>query len=152
MWLLFSQSVRGPNSAYSFLAVTGASFIVFNGALKTTSGLSAKSSIVEDGLMVQVNGFACLSQRIFAEICLLLLLCQFSFIAISDQILQHTHKHRGLLLMPFPQIPADMMAKLREALQNMRDFDIPCGPISAPQPDEMVVIRWTSDDKNFNVG
>lgn len=82
--------------------VTGASFIVFNGALKTTSGLSAKSSIVEDGLMVQ--------------------------------------------------IPADMMAKLREALQNMRDFDIPCGPTSAPQPDEMVVIRWTNDDKNFNVG
>lgn len=82
--------------------VTGASFIVFNGALKTTSGLSAKSSIVEDGLMVQ--------------------------------------------------IPADMMAKLRDALQNMRDFDIPCGPTSAPQPDEMVVIRWTSDDKNFNVG
>ncbi|MPC15578.1 Zinc finger FYVE domain-containing protein 9 [Portunus trituberculatus] len=45
-----------------------------------------------------------------------------------------------------------MMAKLRDALQNMRDFDIPCGPTSAPQPDEMVVIRWTSDDKNFNVG
>ncbi|KAG0722476.1 Zinc finger FYVE domain-containing protein 9 [Chionoecetes opilio] len=77
-----------------------ASFIVFNGALKTTSGLSAKSSIVEDGLMVQ--------------------------------------------------IPADMMAKLREALQNMRDFDIPCGPTSAAQPDEFGVgsreggskVRW----------
>ncbi|KAK4319824.1 hypothetical protein Pmani_009271 [Petrolisthes manimaculis] len=82
--------------------VTGASFIVFNGALKTTSGLSAKSSIVEDGLMVQ--------------------------------------------------IPGDMMTKLRDALQNMRDFDIPCGPLSAPQPDEVVSIRWTSDDKNFNVG
>ena len=35
--------------------VTGASFIVFNGALKTNSGLTAKSSIVEDGLMVQVS-------------------------------------------------------------------------------------------------
>lgn len=35
-------------------AVTGASFVVFNGALKTTSGLRAKSSIVEDGLMVQI--------------------------------------------------------------------------------------------------
>ena len=34
--------------------VTGASFVVFNGALKSTSGLKAKSSIVEDGLMVQV--------------------------------------------------------------------------------------------------
>lgn len=82
--------------------VTGASFIVFNGALKTTSGLSAKSSIVEDGLMVQ--------------------------------------------------IPADMMTKLREALQNMKDFEIPCGPVSASQPDEVVIIRWTNDDKNFNVG
>lgn len=35
--------------------VTGASFVVFNGALKTSSGMSAKSSIVEDGLMVQIT-------------------------------------------------------------------------------------------------
>ncbi|XP_059500767.1 zinc finger FYVE domain-containing protein 16-like isoform X3 [Stegostoma tigrinum] len=35
--------------------VTGASFVVFNGALKTTSGFTAKSSIVEDGLMVQIT-------------------------------------------------------------------------------------------------
>jgi MAD (mothers against decapentaplegic) interacting protein len=35
--------------------VTGASFIVFNGALKAASGLTAKSSIVEDGLMVQIS-------------------------------------------------------------------------------------------------
>ncbi|XP_068208983.1 zinc finger FYVE domain-containing protein 16-like isoform X2 [Palaemon carinicauda] len=82
--------------------VTGASFIVFNGALKTTSGLSAKSSIVEDGLMVQ--------------------------------------------------IPSDMMTKLRDALRNMKEFDIPCGPVTAEQPDEVVIIRWISDDKNFNVG
>lgn len=34
--------------------VTGASFLVFNGALKSTSGLSGKCSIVEDGLMVQI--------------------------------------------------------------------------------------------------
>lgn len=34
--------------------MTGASFIVFNGALKTSSGLTAKSSIVEDGLMIQI--------------------------------------------------------------------------------------------------
>uniref|UniRef100_A0A0A9ZF36 Zinc finger FYVE domain-containing protein 9 n=1 Tax=Lygus hesperus TaxID=30085 RepID=A0A0A9ZF36_LYGHE len=33
--------------------VTGASFVVFNGALKT-AGLSGKTSIVEDGLMVQL--------------------------------------------------------------------------------------------------
>ena len=35
--------------------VTGASFVVFNGALKSTANLTAKSSIVEDGLMVQVS-------------------------------------------------------------------------------------------------
>lgn len=34
--------------------MTGASFLVLNGALKTTSGLSGKCSIVEDGLMVQI--------------------------------------------------------------------------------------------------
>lgn len=35
--------------------VTGASFMVLNGALKSSSGLTAKSSIVEDGLMVQIR-------------------------------------------------------------------------------------------------
>ena len=35
--------------------VTGASFVVFNGALKSTTNLTAKSSIVEDGIMVQVK-------------------------------------------------------------------------------------------------
>ncbi|NWV27710.1 ZFY16 protein, partial [Origma solitaria] len=35
--------------------VTGANFVVFNGALKTSSGFLAKSSIVEDGLMVQIT-------------------------------------------------------------------------------------------------
>ncbi len=35
--------------------MTGASFIVFNGVLKASSGLTAKSSIVEDGLMVQIS-------------------------------------------------------------------------------------------------
>ncbi|KFO75713.1 Zinc finger FYVE domain-containing protein 16, partial [Cuculus canorus] len=35
--------------------VTGATFVVFNGALKTSSGFLAKSSIVEDGLMVQIT-------------------------------------------------------------------------------------------------
>ena len=34
--------------------LTGASFVVFNGALKSSANLTAKSSIVEDGLMVQV--------------------------------------------------------------------------------------------------
>lgn len=32
---------------YRYFLVTGASFVVFNGALKTSSGFLAKSSIVE---------------------------------------------------------------------------------------------------------
>ena len=36
------------------LLVTGASFLVLNGALKSSSGLSGRSSIVEDGVMVQL--------------------------------------------------------------------------------------------------
>jgi len=43
------------NIANKSRKVTGASFLVLNGALKSSSGLSAKSSIVEDGIMVQVN-------------------------------------------------------------------------------------------------
>ena len=43
--------------------VTGASFIVFNGALKTSSGLRAKSSIVEDGLMIQITAEAMVSLK-----------------------------------------------------------------------------------------
>lgn len=35
--------------------VTGASFVVFNGALKSSLNLTAKSSIVEDGLMYQIS-------------------------------------------------------------------------------------------------
>ena len=35
--------------------VIGASFIVFSGALKSTSGLTAKASVVEDGILVQIN-------------------------------------------------------------------------------------------------
>nr|XP_022906434.1 zinc finger FYVE domain-containing protein 9 [Onthophagus taurus] len=43
--------------------VIGASFIVFNGALKSTSGLTAKSSIVEDGLMIQISAEDMVSLR-----------------------------------------------------------------------------------------
>jgi len=39
---------------FFYYIVTGASFIVINGALKSSMGLSAKSSIVEDGLMVEI--------------------------------------------------------------------------------------------------
>ena len=43
------------NISLSFTLFVGASFVVFNGALKTSANLTAKSSIVEDGLMVQVS-------------------------------------------------------------------------------------------------
>ena len=35
-------------------SLIGASFIVFSGALKSTTGLNAKASLVEDGVLVQV--------------------------------------------------------------------------------------------------
>lgn len=52
---LNKRDERGEFTSHChLLTVTGASFVVFNGALKSSSGLRAKSSIVEDGLMVQV--------------------------------------------------------------------------------------------------
>ncbi|XP_054709295.1 zinc finger FYVE domain-containing protein 9-like [Uloborus diversus] len=82
--------------------VTGASFIVFSGALKSSSGLSAKFSIVEDGLLVQ--------------------------------------------------IPQETMVVLHMALRDMRDLTINCGQINANEPEEVVMIQWTRDDKKFNIG
>ncbi|XP_056648092.1 zinc finger FYVE domain-containing protein 9 [Diorhabda sublineata] len=61
--LVCIQDTQGNENCYSTHSinihnkprkVTGTSFIVFNGALKSSSGLTAKSNIVEDGLMIQV--------------------------------------------------------------------------------------------------
>ncbi|KAJ8981926.1 hypothetical protein NQ317_002096 [Molorchus minor] len=61
--LVCIQDTQGNENCYSTHAInihnkprkiTGASFIVFNGALKSSSGLTAKSNIVEDGLMIQI--------------------------------------------------------------------------------------------------
>ena len=82
--------------------MTGLSFIVINGALKSSAGLSAKSSIVEDGLMVQI--------------------------------------------MP------EKMEALKAALKNMQDFTIGCGIQGAPEPDEVVIIKWVENDVLFNLG
>ncbi|XP_005107726.1 uncharacterized protein LOC101855213 isoform X2 [Aplysia californica] len=82
--------------------VTGASFVVFNGALKTTSGLRAKSSIVEDGLMIQV-------------------------------------------------LP-EALSGVKEALKDMTNHVILCGPLEAAEPDEVVELRWVDNDKNFSNG
>ncbi|XP_042896619.1 zinc finger FYVE domain-containing protein 9 [Parasteatoda tepidariorum] len=82
--------------------VTGASFIVFSGALKSSSGLSAKFSIVEDGLLIQ--------------------------------------------------IPQETIVSLHVALREMRDLTIECGQIGAAEPEEIVIVQWTRDDKKFNIG
>lgn len=93
--------------------VTGASFVVFNGALKVSCGMAAKSTIVEDGLMVKVT--------------------------------------------------SETMASLKTALRDMKDLSITCGPINAPSErvnagagvspsDEIVLIKWASDDRSFNIG
>ncbi|CAK9799311.1 Zinc finger FYVE domain-containing protein 9 [Anthophora quadrimaculata] len=61
--LVCIQTNTGDESTYQTRAisrhnqprtVTGTSFIVINGALKSSMGLSAKSGIVEDGLMVEI--------------------------------------------------------------------------------------------------
>ena len=82
--------------------MTGASFVVFNGALKTSSGMRAKSSIVEDGLMVQIT--------------------------------------------------AESLAALKQALKDMLDYEIGCGSLDAPLPEEHVKVQWVDDDKKVNVG
>lgn len=55
-----TQAINIQNKARK---VTGASFIVLNGALKSSAGLTAKSSIVEDGIMVQVSADRMLAIR-----------------------------------------------------------------------------------------
>ena len=82
--------------------VTGACFVVFNGALKQASGLRAKSSIIEDGLMVQVT--------------------------------------------------AESLAELKQCLRDMKDYVISCGSLSSPEPDEVIRIEWSADERNVNVG
>ena len=67
MYCTASQAINICNKERK---LTGASFVVFNGALKSTAGLTAKSSIVEDGLMVQVgldsSGLASLNSNVAA--------------------------------------------------------------------------------------
>lgn len=83
--------------------MTGASFIILNGALKTSSGLSGKCVIKEDGVVVDI-------------------------------------------------LP-EKMVTIRNALKNMRDIDIVCGPVDAdPAQTQIVKFQWTDNDLNFNIG
>ncbi|XP_076347054.1 uncharacterized protein LOC143245084 isoform X2 [Tachypleus tridentatus] len=81
---------------------TGVSFIVFTGALKASSKVTAKSAVVEDGLLIQ--------------------------------------------------IPSETLMTLRTALREMRDFTVACGPVDASEPDEVVSLEWTKDNKDCNLG
>ncbi|XP_063705751.1 zinc finger FYVE domain-containing protein 9 [Culicoides brevitarsis] len=100
---LHSYSTQAINIQGQPRKITGASFIVLNGALKSSTGLSGKCNIVEDGLMVQIS--------------------------------------------------PTKMTSTREALKNMKDVDIICGPIDAdPSVTETVTFQWTDNDLNFNIG
>lgn len=98
-------------------ALTGCGFIVFSGALKSTTGkhitfwcreyilfpagYAAKMSVVEDGVLVQ--------------------------------------------------IPSSSMEALKNALRDMKDYEVACGKIDEP-PDEIVAFEWCQNDSYFNVG
>lgn len=100
---MYQYSTQAINIQGQPRKVTGASFLILNGALKTTSGLSGKCTIVEDGLMVQI-------------------------------------------------LPGTMIAA-REALKNMKDYNIVCGPVDAtPETTETVSLVWTDNDVEFNIG
>ena len=51
------------------------------------------------------------------------------------------------------QIPAVKMTAVREALKNMKNIDIVCGPVNAEEAQtETVSIQWTENDHSFNLG
>ena len=45
-------------------------------------------------------------------------------------------------------LPSDSMVALRNTLREMKDYKISCGPNN----EETVVLQWTADDVNFNMG
>lgn len=100
---LLNYSTQAINIQGQPRKVTGANFIVFNGALKSSTGFSAKCCIVEDGLMVQVS--------------------------------------------------SEKLMDVRRSLEKMIDFKIVCGTASSEEMSrEIVSIKWTQNDCNFNVG
>ncbi|KAL5289850.1 ZFYVE9 family protein [Megaselia abdita] len=100
---LLNYSTQAINIQGQPRNVTGANFIVFNGALKSSTGFSAKCCIVEDGLMVQVS-------------------------------------------------PEKLM-ELRRSLEKMLDFEIVCGSANSEElSKEIVSVKWTHNDSNFNIG
>lgn len=110
--------------------MTGASFVVFNGALKASSGFIAKSSIVEGepGSPTPPSGaghVVCDARRLTG-------LC------VSD----------GLMV----QIPPETMEALRTALAEQTDFNIPCGRSDGGEVRENVTVRWVDWSSAANAG
>lgn len=54
------------------------------------------------------------------------------------------------------QIFATKMQSVRDALKNMKNVEIPCGPVEGgdeqKEADEIISIEWIDDDLNFNSG
>lgn len=52
------------------------------------------------------------------------------------------------------QIFPSKMQSVREALKNMKNVEIPCGPTDGDQKEteEIISIEWVDDDLNFNAG
>jgi MAD (mothers against decapentaplegic) interacting protein len=52
------------------------------------------------------------------------------------------------------QIFPSKMQSVREALKNMKNVEIPCGPIEDDQKEaeEIISIEWVDDDLNINAG
>lgn len=44
------------------------------------------------------------------------------------------------------------MMSIREALKNMKNIEIVCGPVDSDDKSEIVSIEWIENDLNFNVG
>ncbi|XP_071449797.1 zinc finger FYVE domain-containing protein 16 isoform X2 [Hetaerina americana] len=113
--------------------VTGASFVVFNGALKVSAKVTAKSSIVEDGLMVQVLPDTLVTLR--------------NALRNGEDFVIPC----GPVSPTSPPAPPPPVAPAGAEIAADGKGS-PGTELQPNAPDEVVIIRWTEDDKNFNIG
>ena len=129
--LILCYLIGKPCGDAYVVIVTGASFVVFNGALKASSGFIAKSSIVEgkvNHLFSNLNTTMLDYSLSLTEFC----------ICVSD----------GLMV----QIPPETMESLRTALREQTDFHIPCGRNDGGELRENVSVRWVDWSSPVNTG
>lgn len=51
------------------------------------------------------------------------------------------------------QVPPAKMSTIKEALKNMKDYRVVCGPAEGDDSQkEIVSIEWSENDLNFNIG